>query len=92
MASKLRGAYSSPAMKLRQQWMTLPWMIWPGTRWNLNSALLKPRRVQNYTQSPTSESRVHMGGGFTNTGPDTQFPSGPTQNLDLEGEEGGQQY
>lgn len=61
LASKLWGAYSSPAMKLRQQWRTLLWLIWPGTRWNLNSALLKPRRVQNYTQSPTSESGVHMG-------------------------------
>ena len=72
--------------------MTFFWPIWPGTRWNLSSALLKPKRVQNYTQSPTSESRVHMGDGFTNTGPDTQLPSGPTQNLDLEDEERGQQY
>ena len=58
--------------------MTFFWPIWPGTWWNLSSALLKPKRVQNYTQSPTSESGVHMGDGFTNTGPDTQLPSDPT--------------
>ncbi|OWK11755.1 hypothetical protein Celaphus_00003191 [Cervus elaphus hippelaphus] len=36
--------------------MTFFWPIWSGTQWNLSSALSKPKRVQSYTQSPTSES------------------------------------